>query len=80
MEGSKRSLSWPGEMSLDERVIMEIGWAGDDALIIKEIDRAARKGNVVLIQGGAQGKIVRTLGKNGEEGDDGWIDHASVHS
>lgn len=25
-----------------------------------------------------EGKMVRRLGKDGEEGDDGWIDHASV--
>lgn len=25
-----------------------------------------------------EGQIVRRLGKDGEEGDDGWIDHASV--
>ncbi|WWC91210.1 uncharacterized protein L201_006152 [Kwoniella dendrophila CBS 6074] len=73
---SRHQLSWAGEMPLDNRIIIEVGWVADDALLVKEIDRAARKGNVVLFQDGKnQGDIVRTLGKNGEEGDDGWIDH-----
>ncbi|WVF65548.1 hypothetical protein IAT40_000276 [Kwoniella sp. CBS 6097] len=73
---ARQQLSWEGEMPLDNRIIVEIGWVADDALLVKEIDRAARIGNVILFQGGVnQGDIVRTLGENGEEGDDGWIDH-----
>ncbi|OXG26368.1 dipeptidyl aminopeptidase [Cryptococcus neoformans Bt15] len=74
-------LTWPGEFPLPDRIITEIGWVADDALLVKEIDRAAKDGNVVLFQFGDQrgteveGEIVRRLGKDGEEGDDGWIDH-----
>lgn len=79
-------LTWPGEFPLPDRIITEVGWVADDALLVKEIDRAARDGNVVLFQFESEegksktmeGKIVRRLGKDGEEGDDGWIDHASV--
>ncbi|WWC73095.1 uncharacterized protein I206_107060 [Kwoniella pini CBS 10737] len=73
---TRHQLSWEGEMPLDSRIIVEVGWVADDGLLVKEIDRAARKGNVVLFQTGkSQGDIVRILGKDGEEGDDGWIDH-----
>jgi len=57
---------------------MEVGWVADDALIVKEVDRAARIGSVVLFTNSESvGKVVRKLGKDGEEGDDGWIDHVS---
>ncbi|KAK8844035.1 hypothetical protein IAR55_006829 [Kwoniella newhampshirensis] len=73
---SRAQLAWEGEMPLDDRIITEVEWVADDALLVKEIDRAARKGNVVLFQGSkSRGDIVRILGKDGEEGDDGWIDH-----
>ena len=76
LSSAKQTLSWPGEMSQDQRLITEVVWVSDDALLIKELDRSARNGSVVLFQGGeAQGTVVRTLGKSGEEGDDGWIDH-----
>jgi dipeptidyl aminopeptidase len=65
-------------MPVDARLISEVGWVGDDALLVKEIDRAARRGSVVIFQDGeSEGKIVRRLGQDGEEGDDGWIDHVS---
>jgi hypothetical protein len=55
---------------------MEVGWVADDALIVKEVDRAARIGSVVLFTNSESvGKVVRKLGKDGEEGDNGWIDH-----
>lgn len=63
----------------DQRVIAEVSWVADDALLVKEVDRAARVGHVVLFQGGErEGHVVRYLGKDGEEGDDGWIDHVSL--
>lgn len=77
---SKQILSWPGEMPRAQRIIMEVGWVADDALIVKEIDRPARDGSVILFtQNGSEGKVVRRLGKDGEEGDDGWIDHVRCH-
>ncbi|WWD21310.1 hypothetical protein CI109_105794 [Kwoniella shandongensis] len=73
---SRAQLAWEGEMPIDNRIITEVGWVADDALLVKEIDRAARLGNVILFEGGKNlGNIVRILGKDGEEGDDGWIDH-----
>jgi dipeptidyl aminopeptidase len=75
---AKNALTWPGEMSQETRVLMEVGWVADDALIVKEVDRAARIGSVVLFTNSESvGKVVRKLGKDGEEGDDGWIDHVS---
>jgi dipeptidyl aminopeptidase len=78
---ARTELSWDGAMPLDSRIISEVGWGGVSALMIKEIDRAARRGSAVVFQDGeARGRIVRKLGKNGEEGDDGWIDHVSEFS
>ena len=66
-------------MPQDQRILVEIGWVADDALLVKEIDRAARVGKVVLFQDGERrGTVVRTLGKDGEGGDGGWIDHVSL--
>ncbi len=57
---------------------MEVVWVGPAALLIKETDRAARIGNVVLFDDDAsRGVVVRKLGREGEEGEDGWIDHVS---
>lgn len=55
---------------------MEVGWVADDALLVKEIDRAARNGSVVVFENDTkEGKVVRSLGRAGEEGDEGWVDH-----
>ena len=60
------------------RIITEVSWVADDALLVKETDRAARIGHVVLFRNDEkEGVIVRRLGKDGEEGDDGWIEHVS---
>lgn len=69
-------MTWPRAMPLADRIILEVGWVGDRDLLVKEVDRAARRGSVVIFQGGErEGKVTRVLGKDGEEGDDGWIDH-----
>lgn len=66
-------------MLQDQRILVEVGWIANDALLVKEIDRAARTGQVVLFQDGeSRGTVVRTLGKDGEGGDTGWIDHVSL--
>lgn len=76
---AKQSLTWPGEMPRESRVLMEVGWVADHALLVKEVDRAARTGSVVLFTNNqSEGKVVRKLGKDGEEADDGWIDHVSL--
>ena len=78
VSSAKQDLTWAGMIEEDQRVIAEVSWVGDDALLVKEVDRASRTGHVVLFEGGErQGKVVRQLGKDGEEGDDGWIDHVS---
>ena len=78
VSSAKQDLTWAGMIEEDQRVIAEVSWVGDDALLVKEVDRASRVGHVVLFEGGErQGKVVRQLGKDGEEGDDGWIDHVS---
>jgi len=75
---AKQDLTWSGMIEEDQRVIAEVSWVGEDALLVKEVDRASRVGHVVLFQGGErEGNVVRQLGKDGEEGDDGWIDHVS---
>lgn len=76
VDTSKKVLHWPEEMPQNNRIIVEVAWVGDDALIVKEIDRPARVGQVILFTNGSdKGQVVRKLGKDGEEGDDGWIDH-----
>ena len=76
---AKKQIKWSGSIDEDDRIISEVNWVSDDSLLIKEVDRAARKGNVVVLRAGEdEGVVVRKLGKDGEEGDDGWIDHVSV--
>jgi dipeptidyl aminopeptidase len=78
---SSKRLSWKDQMPLTKRVIMEVGWLGSEALLIKEVDRSAKKGSVVLFtDGDAEGRVVRVLGKDGEEGDNGWIEHVRPRS
>ena len=74
-----RKLHWDEAMHVSKRIITEVSWLGPQDLLVKEVDRSAKKGNVVLFTGGqARGSVVRMLGKDGEEGDDGWIDHVGA--
>lgn len=76
---AKKTLSWPDELPEADRVIDAVSWVSDDGLLLKEVDRASRVGRVVLFQGGAdEGIVVRKLGIDGEEGDNGWIDHVGL--
>ncbi|EIW75144.1 dipeptidyl aminopeptidase [Coniophora puteana RWD-64-598 SS2] len=77
-------LDWEGRIDRNNSVITEVAWVGNGSLILKEITRAADDGNVVYFDLAYSndvtvGKVVRKLGKDGEEGDDGWIDsHQTV--
>ncbi|KAF8815432.1 hypothetical protein BYT27DRAFT_7194435 [Phlegmacium glaucopus] len=77
------TLDWDGRHPVKDSVIMEVAWVGNSSLIVREVNRNADDGSVVLfnldavggVQSRALGKVVRKLGKHGEEGDDGWIDY-----
>jgi len=74
-------LDWEGRQAQDSSIIMDIAWVGNNSLILKEVNRNADVGNVVLFDldgprssGRNVGQVVRKLGRDGEQGDDGWID------
>ena len=71
-------LSWDGRQAADNSIIAEVAWVSPSALLVKEVTRAAEDGSVVFFDLNTQpanvGKVVRALGKNGEQGDEGWID------
>ncbi|KAF9558339.1 dipeptidyl aminopeptidase [Agrocybe pediades] len=76
------TLTWQGRHAPDYSIVTEVTWVGNSSLIVKEVNRNADDGNVVLFElekqnfaAAAQGKVVRKLGKVGEQGDNGWIDH-----
>ncbi|PSS03331.1 hypothetical protein PHLCEN_2v4005 [Hermanssonia centrifuga] len=78
LEQSTLELTWEGRHEVNNSVIAEIAWVGNSTLIVKEVNRAATNGSVVLfsLDAGAVniGRVVRKLGKDGEQGDDGWIE------
>ncbi|EJC99985.1 dipeptidyl aminopeptidase [Fomitiporia mediterranea MF3/22] len=75
-------LTWSSRRSVNDSVIMDVAWIGADDLLVKEVNRGADDGVVVhfdmedLSIAGAEvrGEVVRHLGRNGEEGDGGWIE------
>jgi dipeptidyl aminopeptidase B len=78
-------LYWTDRHPADNSIIAEVAWVGNTSLILKEVNRNADDGHVVLfnlddanVQSRARGHLVRKLGKNGEQGDNGWIDHVSI--
>ncbi|TRM58208.1 dipeptidyl peptidase IV N-terminal region-domain-containing protein [Schizophyllum amplum] len=73
------SLAWSPNLPKDDQIIMEVAWVAEENLIVKEVNRNADEGHVVwvdLSEGTPEGFVVRTLGKEGEEGDEGWIEQA----
>ena len=77
-------LRWSGSFPSNNSVINQVAWVDDSMLVLKEVTRAADHGNVVLFDlgtagsgGTATGEVVRKLGIDGEEGDEGWIDAVS---
>lgn len=77
-------LDWIGKHPDENRIVFEVVWVGNTELIIKEVNRAGEDGHVVYFDlagdslvARINGKVVRKLGKGGEEGDDGWIESVS---
>lgn len=71
------TLSWEKQRPQEDSIIQEVAWVNDAALILKEVARAGDDGNVIhfdLKDPRKPGKVVRRLGKDGEEGDKGWIE------
>jgi len=72
------TLSWEGQRQAKDSIIQEVAWVHNATLIIKEINRSGDDGSVILFDLTHQldriGMVVRTLGKNGEQSDNGWID------
>jgi dipeptidyl aminopeptidase B len=74
-------LEWVGRMPSNDSIIMEVVWLGNDALLLKEVNRNADAGSAVLFDisdtsllGARVGLVVRKFGEGGEEADEGWID------
>ncbi|KAL0960550.1 hypothetical protein HGRIS_005588 [Hohenbuehelia grisea] len=74
-------LDWSGRHSANNSLIHGAAWVANSTLVVKEVNRGADAGNVVVFDfdaegdaSKAQGVVVRKLGKDGEEGDNGWID------
>jgi dipeptidyl aminopeptidase B len=88
VEAHLSRLSWEPRRSSDDSIIMEVAWIGSDDLVVKEVNRAASDGVVVLfnatdvsvVSSEIRGTVIRRLGKDGEEGDDGWIDSVRGHT
>ncbi|KAF8310067.1 dipeptidyl aminopeptidase [Clavulina sp. PMI_390] len=80
-----QTLTWDSQLAPEDSILFEVAWVGNETLLIKEVNRAASEGSVVFFDVGASsfkgtGRVVRTLGEKGEEGDSGWIDSAqNVH-
>jgi dipeptidyl aminopeptidase len=84
VENATASLTWPSQLPPGDSIVFEVAWVANRSLIIKEMSRAADKGSVVFFDVGAtsflengSGRVVRTLGEKGEEGDKGWVESVS---
>lgn len=76
-----REVTWNGRRDLKDSIIQEVTWVANTTLLVKEVSRASNDGSVVIcpleeqeVGQLASGLVVRKLGANGEEGDEGWID------
>ncbi|KAG9313219.1 dipeptidyl aminopeptidase [Chiua virens] len=80
-------LKWSDSFPPDNSIINQVAWIDNSALVVKEVTRPADHGNVVLFDldtansgGFVTGQVVRKLGIDGEEGDEGWIDEGqNIH-
>jgi dipeptidyl aminopeptidase B len=82
---STLELEWSGRLPQNDSIIIEVVWLGNggSSLLLKEVNRNADAGRAVLFDlsdtsllDARTGSLVRTLGKDGEEADEGWIDSA----
>ncbi|KAF5341108.1 hypothetical protein D9611_005871 [Ephemerocybe angulata] len=76
------TLDWEGRHPVTDSVIFEVAWVGNSSLIVKELNRNGNDGSVVSFDLEAStarkrttGRVVRKLGKDGEHGDDGWVEN-----
>jgi len=83
-ESDTVELTWDGRFAVNSSIIFEVAWVGNTTLIVKEVNRAGDEGNVVFfdlrednVAARVNGQVIRNLGKNGEEGDNGWIESVS---
>lgn len=78
------ALDWDGRQSSDNSIISEVAWVGNATLLVREVNRAGNNGTVAVFDltraGTGRGRVVRRLGKDGEQGDDGWIDAVCVYT
>lgn len=79
------TLDWKNRKRADDGIISEVAWVGNATLLLKEVNRNADDGSIILFNLDAadtrsrtNGHVVRKLGKAGEEGDDGWIENVSL--
>ncbi|KAF8638411.1 hypothetical protein AX17_002236 [Amanita inopinata Kibby_2008] len=79
---STLTLDWEKRQKPDNSVILEVAWVDNSTLLVKEVNRNADEGSVILFnldavdeESRSHGRVVRRLGKAGEEGDEGWIDN-----
>ena len=79
---STLELDWDGRQAANNSIIAEVAWVGNGTLLLKDVNRAADNGSVVYFDLNTStpnhGTTVRKLGKEGEQGDDGWIDSVSL--
>ncbi|KAG8746072.1 hypothetical protein FRC10_006175 [Ceratobasidium sp. 414] len=79
VENATTVLTWDKQLKPDDQIVSEVAWVGNETLVVREVGREARTGNVVLFNVGkaqkvSKGNIVRVKGEKGEEGDQGWIE------
>jgi dipeptidyl aminopeptidase len=69
-------LTWDKQLKPKNQIASEVEWVGNTTLVVREVGRDAREGNVVLFDVSergkvAKGRIVRVRGDRGEVGDKG---------
>ncbi|KZT07170.1 dipeptidyl aminopeptidase [Laetiporus sulphureus 93-53] len=71
-------LDWDRRLPADNSIISEVAWVANSTLVVREVNRAATNGTVVMFdlssESRGRGHVVRRLGKDGEQGDGGWIE------